>query len=603
MAQPTTAIFLNSQTPNAAPGFQTGKFASDGGTPMQSVTVAVPSTGNVNQQTGNYTLQASDCGMLVVINSANAVIVTLPQTVPFAQWTCEVSSIGAGSTTLYTGNLQLDGSSSNNITLSQGQSCYIATDGTNYFSAQGKGSSGNGGGGGGGNVTFETNGTLNTSQSTLNLVAGNNIVLTNTAGGNVMIDSTASGDSSGLTVGTPVVRGSALSSTDGSGSSFTVTIPAGAQPGDFALLLYGGGWMGNNPTGWQVLYNSNGVDNINAAAWWKLLTTADITAGSVTISTTGAYDGNLGIVVLTGQTSGIRTYAQVVDSESESSPQSLATDAILQSTDLVISFGALRGSIPVTCDFGTQLQQANDGANASAVLNAGPAMAGGSVSPMFSWTGGTTGPFAAIIIGIVGTAQSAGLWSGLINTPSESSPLNLSNNMNQQSSFTATAVGGVGLSLVDLTGKGSDFVEGILDVYPTAPFTLTWLSTAYSAGSFNNAGLLVADSLTGEAMLLGYRYGSGGPWEPWVLTYSTPNSSPGTASTPSTNVNGLGWFKYYDDGSNITFSFSQDGAYFVQLYTVAKASSYLGSSGFNYIGFGLEAYSGVQMSILSLSKS
>jgi len=602
MPQPTTAIYLNSQTPNAAPGFQTGKFASDGGTPMQSVTVAVPSTGNVNQQAANYTLQASDCGTLVVINSANAVIVTLPQTVPFAQWTCEVSSIGAGSTTLYAGNLQLDGSSSNNITLSQGQSCYIATDGTNYFSAQGKGSSGNGGGGGGGNVTFETNGTLNTSQSTLNLIAGNNIVLTNTAGGNVMIDSTASGGSSGLTVGTPVVRGSALSSTDGSGSSFTVTIPAGAQPGDFALLLYGGGWMANNPTGWQVLYNSNGLENINAAAWWKLLTTEDITAGSVTVTATGAYDGNLGIVVLTGQTSGIRTYAEVVDTGSTSSPQSLATDAILQYSDLVISFGAVRASSSIACDFGTQLQQATDGANASSVINAGPALSIGSVSPSFSWSG--TDPFAAVVIAVVGTVQALppGLWSGIINTPTLSSPLNLSGNMNLQGSFVSTAAP-AGISLADLTGKGSDFVEGILDTYPTAPFTLTWLSNAYSAGSYNNCGLLVASGLTGEVMMFGYRWGSGGPWNPWVLTYSTPNSSPGTAATPSIDANGLGWFSYYDDSSNITFSYSPDGIYYIQLYSVSKASSYLGSSGFNYIGFGLEAYSGVQMSILSLSKS
>lgn len=141
MPQPTTAIFLNGTTPNAAPGFQNGTFQSDGSTPQQSVTVSFPSTGNVNQRTGNYTIQAGDCGRLIVINSANSVTVTLPQSVPFAQWVCEVSSIGAGSTTLYAGNLLLDGSSSN-VMLSEGQSCFIATDGTSYFSGRGIGGAG-----------------------------------------------------------------------------------------------------------------------------------------------------------------------------------------------------------------------------------------------------------------------------------------------------------------------------------------------------------------------------------------------------------------------------------------------------------------------------
>jgi hypothetical protein len=138
MSQPTTAINLNGTTPNAAPGFQNGKFASDNATPMQSVTVAVPSAGNVNHQTGNYTVQASDCGKLVVINSANAAVVTLPQSVPFAQWTCDISSIGAGTTTVTPGALQLDGSTAN-IALTQDQSCHIATDGTDYFSGRGIG--------------------------------------------------------------------------------------------------------------------------------------------------------------------------------------------------------------------------------------------------------------------------------------------------------------------------------------------------------------------------------------------------------------------------------------------------------------------------------
>lgn len=137
MSQPTTAIYLNGTTPNASPGFQTGKFASDNGAPMQSVTVSVPATGNVNLQTTNYAAQASDCGKLVVIDSSANVAVTLPQTIPFTQWACSISTIGSGVLTITPGTLSLDGGG--NIALTQGQSCYIATDGANYFSGRGIG--------------------------------------------------------------------------------------------------------------------------------------------------------------------------------------------------------------------------------------------------------------------------------------------------------------------------------------------------------------------------------------------------------------------------------------------------------------------------------
>lgn len=56
-----------------------------------------------------------------------------------------------------------------------------------------------GGGGGGGGPTLQTNGTNNASQSTLNLVGGANVTVTNTSAGNVSIADTASGG----TVGSP----------------------------------------------------------------------------------------------------------------------------------------------------------------------------------------------------------------------------------------------------------------------------------------------------------------------------------------------------------------------------------------------------------------
>ena len=47
-----------------------------------------------------------------------------------------------------------------------------------------------------------------------------------------------------------------------------------------------------------------------------------------------------------------------------------------------------------------------------------------------------------------------------------------------------------------------------------------------------------------------------------------------------------------DNGTNVTFSMSNDGFNFVQIYTVAKASGFLGSSGYSSVGWGMEAFAG-----------
>lgn len=47
-----------------------------------------------------------------------------------------------------------------------------------------------------------------------------------------------------------------------------------------------------------------------------------------------------------------------------------------------------------------------------------------------------------------------------------------------------------------------------------------------------------------------------------------------------------------DDGTNVTFSTSNDGFNFIQIYTIAKASGFLGSSGYSNVGWGMEAFAG-----------
>lgn len=79
-------------------------------------------------------------------------------------------------------------------------------------------------GGGGSSVVFQTNGTNNSSQAALNLVAGSGVTLTNTSGGNVTVAAAGGGGSGVIFAQTSVQAGD----TQTSGAFATIyTFPAG----------------------------------------------------------------------------------------------------------------------------------------------------------------------------------------------------------------------------------------------------------------------------------------------------------------------------------------------------------------------------------------
>ena len=68
-----------------------------------------------------------------------------------------------------------------------------------------------------------------------------------------------------------------------------------------------------------------------------------------------------------------------------------------------------------------------------------------------------------------------------------------------------------------------------------------------------------------------------------VQNNSTLSAFVATAATGGNNYDlRLTWFKIRDDGTNVTYSVAVDGANFVTVYTVAKASGYLGASGYTH---------------------
>lgn len=87
---------------------------------------------SVNAQTGaSYTVALSDYGQLVTFNNSGAVAVTLPQaTSSFAAFNFFATNLGAGTVTITPTTSTINGASS--LALSQGQSVWVVSDGTNY---------------------------------------------------------------------------------------------------------------------------------------------------------------------------------------------------------------------------------------------------------------------------------------------------------------------------------------------------------------------------------------------------------------------------------------------------------------------------------------
>lgn len=182
-----------------------------------------------------------------------------------------------------------------------------------------------------------------------------------------------SGSGTGTTSGggAATVRGSGIQAS--SATSYTVAWPSGTVAGDLALIFYGHGYqIGAIPTGWILLDEQNGA-NWNGALIFRVLDASDISAGSVTVSASqGPYDGCLAILTLVG----IPNTQTLVSRQVPSGNPSEILTFFPDKSNLMVGYCSNRAASTDTCSVGTQLQSANDGANASGCLFAGSAPSG-----------------------------------------------------------------------------------------------------------------------------------------------------------------------------------------------------------------------------------
>ncbi len=450
MAQPTTSEYWNQTTPAAPTGDQNVVVQTDGATPQQSLTAfpqkataslrgtvkpdgtstTVDATGTLSAAVTPSKVQQEAFTYAADTGSANAYAVTLspaPTIVAGSLVVFKAANANTGASTLAVNGgaataIKKQGSTAlASGDIAAGQIVTVVYDGTNFqlSAAAPSGSS----------STYYGNAAVNSS-STFNVittdstpitgsisiyidgalvapntysVSGASVTLTAPVyGSHVVVATWATTNSTPGTItlstsgiGRPTVRGSGIQYA--TTSTITVSWPAGTVAGDLAVICIQASYNTTVPSGWTTNDNHVGA-TVNGAVFSKVLTSADISTGSVAVSLAGAYGATAAIVTFVGSTAGIReTVAKFSVSNTSSSLQTSTSGSVV-TTDVALYFAANRdANDSVTVNRGSQLRTVS-GAQSSGTIYEEDITTAGAVQPTMSYSGANTGYYQATVI-------------------------------------------------------------------------------------------------------------------------------------------------------------------------------------------------------------
>lgn len=190
----------------------------------------------------------------------------------------------------------------------------------------------------------------------------------------------------------------------------------------------------------------------------------------------------------------------------------------------------------------------------------------------------------SITIEASGSGTGAGLYRDLISATPTSAGTGLTTWLNQGTA--AVSDSAVGVCIDSPTSGAADNVAGRYMAAPTPPYTITALIAATTSTN-RNAGVGIG-WYDGTAKLHILNYASSGGSIPLlqVAKFSSPTVFNGVDfSSAANNFSQPVWLRIGDDGTNVSFAFSQDGASFLPLFSIAKSAGYLGAAGYSNLIF------------------
>jgi len=159
------------------------------------------------------------------------------------------------------------------------------------------------------------------------------------------------------------------------------------------------------------------------------------------------------------------------------------------------------------------------------------------------------------------------------------------------SGTTTTALTLFGGTLSGSTAASGRKIQALTRAVPATPYRIAVAmaprTVRFGAGSFSSQGIGWTDGTKFQTMNLFNNVGGSNRIN--VANFSDINNfvSEALAAYDTGNVSPVNhiWMGLADDGTNITFQLSNDSVYWKNLYTVAKSSGYLGSSGYTDLVF------------------
>ncbi len=184
----------------------------------------------------------------------------------------------------------------------------------------------------------------------------------------------------------------------------------------------------------------------------------------------------------------------------------------------------------------------------------------------------------------IAASSPLGLYRQTMSATPTSASTGLTNWLNQGSATVSDSA--VGVCIDSPTGGTSVVTVGRYGAAPTPPYKITALIAATRAStSYNGVGIGWYDG-TNKLHMLSYLTNNGGAPYFGVIKNNSPTSFNGNDFiSPINAFSQPVWMQIADDGTNVSFGFSQDGTNFLTLFSVAKASGFLGASGYSNIVF------------------
>src|ERR1039458_1072954 len=140
MSEWSDTLYLNETNPPATSGCETDQVQSVVDGPQLDATLQRANLSGALRITGNLTLDVSHCGKWIVCDSASAITVQLPASIPATgnrnKYQVRVLNINSGAVTIDRNGLTINGASGN-VTLGQGDFAFVdqVGGGTNWYCA------------------------------------------------------------------------------------------------------------------------------------------------------------------------------------------------------------------------------------------------------------------------------------------------------------------------------------------------------------------------------------------------------------------------------------------------------------------------------------